>query len=225
MDQEKHFDEYAYDWWNPRGHYKFLHKLNPVRLEYIKSKVDLNNTKVLDIGCGGGILSEEIHKSGADVTGIDISEKSIKIAQSHADEKDLKITYLKESIFDISNKSIGKFDTIICFEMIEHVDNPEELLEVINKLSKKGTNIIFSTINRNLKSFLMTKVLAEYIMKIIPIGTHQYDKYITPSELSNKIENQGLTLKDVNGFIYNPFKSSFELSSDTSINYFLHAKK
>lgn len=225
MSQEKYFDNFAYDWWNPKGHYKLLHKLNPIRIEYIKSKIDLHGKKILDIGCGGGILSEALCKAGAKVTGIDVSGKSIKIAQSHAKEENLKIKYIKESIFDVTKKSYGTFDAIICFEMIEHVDDPNFLIEKINLLSKKNTQVIFSTINRNLKSFILAKLFAEYILNFIPQGTHEYSKFITPSELSLMIEKNSFNLGDIRGIFFNPLDTSFSLSNDTSINYFLYAQR
>ena len=147
--QESHFDEFAYDWWNKSGHYKLLHRLNPVRLEYILSKCNIHDKRVLDIGCGGGILSEQLHKHGAIVTGIDSSSKSITIARQHAEEQNYDIKYINKSIFDITGSD--NFDFIVCFEMIEHIDKPNKLIKKINELSAKNSGLFLSTINRNLK--------------------------------------------------------------------------
>ncbi len=223
FNQSDHFDNFAYDWWNKSGYYKLLHKLNPIRLEYIKSKFDIVGKSVLDIGCGGGILSEELCKNGANVTGIDSSKKSIAIARQHAKEENLDISYINESVFDISITS--KFDCIVCFEMIEHIDQPIKLLNKIEKLSSKNASIFVSTINRNLKSFLLAKIFAEYILSYVPKGTHQYAKFLTPYELTRMIEDNGYIVNDINGLTFNPIDNSFSLSSNTDINYFLYAQR
>ena len=221
--QESHFDEFAYDWWNKSGHYKLLHRLNPVRLEYILSKCNIHGKRVLDIGCGGGILSEQLHKQGAIVTGIDSSSKSITIARQHAEEKDYDIKYINKSIFDITGSD--NFDFIVCFEMIEHIDKPNKLIKKINELSAKNSGLFLSTINRNLKSFILAKIMAEYILNYVPKGTHQYAKFITPYELSKMVENNNYNLNNISGLSFNPINESFILSSDTDINYFLYAEK
>ena len=159
--QENHFDNYAYDWWNKTGNYKLLHKLNPLRVNYISSRFELKNKKVLDIGCGGGILSEELCKHGAKVTGVDSSEKSINIAKQHSNEQGLNIDYIHSSILDI--KALGKFDCIVCFEMIEHINEPSKLIKKIVSLSNDNSHLFLSTINRNIKSFLLAKIMAEYV--------------------------------------------------------------
>ena len=221
--QESHFDEFAYDWWNKSGHYKLLHRLNPVRLEYILSKCNIHGKRVLDIGCGGGILSEQLHKQGAIGTGIDSSSKSITIARQHAEEKNYDIKYINKSIFDITGSD--NFDFIICFEMIEHIDKPNKLIKKINELSAKNSGLFLSTINRNLKSFILAKIIAEYILNYVPKGTHQYAKFITPYELSKMVENNNYNLSDISGLNFNPIDESFVLSNNTDINYFLYAEK
>ena len=223
FNQSDHFDNFAYDWWNKSGYYKLLHKLNPIRLEYIKSKFDIVGKSVLDIGCGGGILSEELCKNGANVTGIDSSKKSIAIARQHATEENLDISYINESVFDIAITS--KFDCIVCFEMIEHIDQPIKLLNKIEKLSSKNASIFVSTMTRNLKSFLLAKIFAEYILSYVPKGTHQYAKFLTPYELTRMIEDNGYIVNDINGLSFNPIDNSFSLSSNTDINYFLYAQR
>ena len=221
--QESHFDEFAYDWWNKTGHYKLLHRLNPVRLEYILSKCNINGKKVLDIGCGGGILSEQLHKQGAKVTGIDSSSKSITIAKQHAEEQNYNIKYINKSIFDVSD--LDSFDFIVCFEMIEHIDKPNELIKKISEISTKKSGLFLSTINRNLKSFVLAKIMAEYVLNYVPRGTHQYAKFITPYELTKMLENNNYNSNDISGLNFNPIDESFILSSNTDINYFLYAEK
>ena len=223
FNQESHFDEYAYDWWNKSGHYKLLHKLNPIRLEYILSKCNINNKKVLDIGCGGGILSEQLYKHGAKVTGIDSSSKSISIARQHAKQQEYKINYINKSIFEIND--IDSFDIIICFEMIEHIDKPDKLIKKINELSIKKSSLFLSTINRNLKSFMLAKIMAEYVLNYVPRGTHQYAKFIKPYELTKLLENNNYNLNDISGLNFNPIDDSFMLSRKTDINYFVYATK
>ena len=221
--QESHFDEFAYDWWNKSGHYKLLHRLNPVRLEYILSKCNIHDKRVLDIGCGGGILSEQLHKHGAIVTGIDSSSKSITIARQHAEEKNYDIKYINKSIFDITD--CDSFDFIVCFEMIEHIDKPNELIKKINELSADKSGLFLSTINRNLKSFVLAKIIAEYVLNYVPKGTHQYAKFITPYELTKMLENNNYNLNGISGLDFNPIDESFFLSNNTDINYFMYAEK
>ena len=221
--QESHFNEFAYDWWNKSGHYKLLHRLNPVRLQYILSKCNLHGKKVLDIGCGGGILSEELCKHGASVTGIDSSSKSISIAKQHAEQNNYDIKYINKSIFEVSD--LGNFDFIICFEMIEHINNPNDLIKKIRELGSKESGLFLSTINRNLKSFMLAKIVAEYVLNYVPKGTHQYAKFVTPYELTTMLENDKYKLKDISGLSFNPLDETFLLSKNTDINYFLYAEK
>ena len=221
--QENHFDNYAYDWWNKTGNYKLLHKLNPLRVNYISSRFELKNKKVLDIGCGGGILSEELCKHGAKVTGVDSSEKSINIAKQHSDEQGLNIDYIHSSILDI--KALGKFDCIVCFEMIEHINEPSKLVKKIVSLSNDNSHLFLSTINRNIKSFLLAKIMAEYVFGLVPKGTHQYAKFITPFELDNLLQENKYHSKSIDGIFFNPINESFKISRNTDINYFFHAAK
>ena len=223
LNQESHFDEFAYDWWNKSGHYKLLHRLNPIRLEYILSRCSLDKKNVLDIGCGGGILSEELCKQGAKVTGIDSSSKSISIAKQHAEQNNYDIKYINKSIFEITD--LGIYDFIICFEMIEHINEPNDLIKKIKELSSKKSGLFLSTINRNLKSFMLAKIMAEYVLNYVPKGTHQYAKFITPYELTKILENNNYKLNDISGLNFNPLEESFNLSSNTDINYFLYAEK
>ncbi len=221
----ENFDNHAHEWWNSRGPYKMLHKLNPHRLKFITDRIELDGLSVLDIGCGGGLLSEEMTKKGAKVTGIDASRKTISVAKKHAEESKLKIDYQCTTLDQYIKKSKKRFDCIICFELIEHVPSPKKLLEEINTLSKNNSSLFLSTINRNLQSFVFAKILAEYFLKIIPIGTHKYEKFVKPSELSDNLDILKYSVEEIVGLIFNPLILDFEFSSSTNINYFLYAKK
>ena len=219
------FDNYAHEWWNKRGPYKLLHKLNPLRLKYIEDRVDIDDLTILDIGCGGGILSEALSKKGAKVTSIDASDKTIKIAKKHAVENNLKIDYKCCTLDEYIKNSKKTFDCIVCFELIEHVPDPKKLLEDINRVSKPSTKLFLSTINRNLHSFIFAKILAEYFLKIVPKGTHEYQKFIKPSEVSNVLELYNYKVQEITGMVLNPITFNFQLSSFSKINYFLYATK
>tara|TARA_Y100000996_G_scaffold405564_1_gene380856 strand:+ start:5006 stop:5698 length:693 start_codon:yes stop_codon:yes gene_type:complete len=219
------FDEHAHEWWNKRGPYKLIHNLTPLRMEYITNQVTLEDMEILDIGCGGGILAEELSKKGANVTGIDASEKTIEIAKQHSQENNLKINYECSTLEDHLKKSKKKYDSIICFELIEHVPDQLKLINDISKVSKKGSKLFLSTINRNIVSFLFAKVIAEYILKIVPQGTHQYEKFIKPSELNKILEKSNYKTIDIKGVKLNPIDFTFSFSSITKINYFMTSTK
>lgn len=219
------FDEHAHEWWNKRGPYKLIHNLTPLRMEYITNQVTLEDMEILDIGCGGGILAEELSKKGANVTGIDASEKTIEIAKQHSQENNLKINYECSTLENHLKKSKKKYDSIICFELIEHVPDQLKLINDISKVSKKGSKLFLSTINRNIVSFLFAKVIAEYILKIVPQGTHQYEKFIKPSELNKILEKSNYKTIDIKGVKLNPIDFTFSFSSITKINYFMTSTK
>ena len=219
------FDEHAHEWWNKRGPYKLIHNLTPLRMEYITNQITLEDMEILDIGCGGGILSEELSKKGANVTGIDASKKTIEIAKQHSQENDLKINYECSTLEDHLKKSKKKYDSIICFELIEHVPDQLKLINDISKVSKKGSKLFLSTINRNIVSFLFAKVIAEYVLKIVPQGTHQYEKFIKPSELNKILEKSNYKTIDIKGVKLNPIDFTFSFSSITKINYFMTSTK
>lgn len=219
------FDEHAHEWWNKRGPYKLIHNLTPLRMEYITNQVTLEDMEILDIGCGGGILAEELSKKGANVTGIDASEKTIEVAKQHSQENNLKINYECSTLEDHLKKSKKKYDSIICFELIEHVPDQLKLINDISKVSKKGSKLFLSTINRNIVSFLFAKVIAEYILKIVPQGTHQYEKFIKPSELNKILEKSNYKTIDIKGVKLNPIDFTFSFSSITKINYFMTSTK
>ena len=219
------FEADAHEWWNDRGPYKILHKINPLRIKFITERINLKGLAVLDIGCGGGLLSEELVKKGALVTGIDASKKTILVAKRHAKESNFKIDYQCIAFDEYVKKTRKKFDCVICFELIEHVKDPEKLLKDINNVSKKNSKLFLSTINRNIQSFIFAKILAEYFLKIIPKGTHKYEKFVKPSEISEILEPLNYTIEEVVGMIFNPLILNFELSSFTNVNYFLYAEK
>lgn len=219
------FDEHAHEWWNKRGPYKLIHNLTPLRMEYITNQITLEDMEILDIGCGGGILAEELSKKGANVTGIDASEKTIEIAKQHSQENNLKINYECSTLEDHLKKSKKKYDSIICFELIEHVPDQLKLINDISKVSKKGSKLFLSTINRNIVSFLFAKVIAEYVLKIVPQGTHQYEKFIKPSELNKILEKSNYKTIDIKGVKLNPIDFTFSFSSITKINYFMTSTK
>ena len=221
----ENFDKYAYEWWNKRGPYKLLHTLTPLRLKYIKSQIDLKNKKILDIGCGGGLLCEALYEDGAIVYGLDASEKTIEIARNHASERGLDITYICESFDDFVKKNDQKFDHVVCFEMIEHVDDQNQLVADIETLLNKKSKVFFSTINRNLMSFVFAKLLAEYVFNMVPKNTHTYDKFIKPSELNRILEINSFKADDITGVKFNPIRQDFLLSDFNKINYFLTASK
>ena len=219
------FDEHAHEWWNRRGPYKLIHNLTPLRMEYITNQITLEDMEILDIGCGGGILAEELSKKGANVTGIDASEKTIEIAKQHSQENNLKINYECSTLEEHLKKSKKKYDSIICFELIEHVPDQLKLINDISKVSKKGSKLFLSTINRNIVSFLFAKVIAEYVLKIVPQGTHQYEKFIKPSELNKILEKSNYKTIDIKGVKVNPIDFTFSFSSITKINYFMTSIK
>ena len=221
----ENFDNHAYEWWNKRGPYKLLHNLTPIRLKYIQDQIDVSNKKILDIGCGGGLLTEALHDAGAIVCGVDASKKTIQVAKNHANERDLNITYVCKSITDFAKSNDQKFDYIVCFEMIEHVDDQSQLINDIKSLMNKKSKVFFSTINRNLISFIFAKVIAEYVLNMVPKNTHTYDKFIRPSELNRILEKSNFKTEDITGINFNPINQSFTLSDFNKINYFLTASK
>ena len=217
----ENFDNYAHEWWNKRGPYKFIHLLTPIRLKYISDNLNLKGSKILDLGCGGGLLCEAMTNSGADVIGIDASLKTIEIAKKHAKEQNFKIEYINTDIESYDNKE--KFDAVVCFELIEHVPDPNELIKQIRRLIKPNGRLFLSTINRNLFSFMFAKLVAEYLLNIIPRGTHTYEKFIKPSEMRQMLENNKFSISDIQGLKFNPISNTFKLSTFSKINYFITA--
>ena len=218
------FNNLAHKWWDSTSEFKPLHDINPLRVDFIKSKVDLKGKRVLDIGCGGGILTEAIAREGADeVTGIDQGEKVIKIAKLHSLESQLNINYEQINIENFIKKNKQKFDVITCLEMLEHVPDPASVIKACSQILKPDGKLFLSTINRNPKSFLFAIIGAEYILKLLPKGTHTYEKFITPSELREYCNQSNLKFNDLIGMTYNPIFKTYRLEKDTSVNYLVEA--
>jgi len=219
------FAELAHQWWDTQGVFKPLHQLNPLRLNYIDSRAQLSGKQVLDVGCGGGILSESMAQRGAQVTGIDLAEKSLQVAQLHALEANVQLDYRCVTVEALAQEKPQTFDVVTCMEMLEHVPDPASVVRACAALVKPGGHVFFSTLNRNAKAYLMAVVGAEYVLNLLPRGTHDYSKFIKPSELAAWMRQAGLELQHQTGVTYNPLNKQYSLTTDTSVNYMLHAIK
>ena len=215
------------NWWNKKGDFKILHKINPIRIEYILKnfKRSLKGKKVLDIGCGGGLVSESLSLKGAFVTAIDENNRNLNQAKNHAKINSLKINYIKSSFDNFYKKNKNKFDLILCLEVLEHIDNFKKTLQQITTLVKPKGTLVLSTINRNLKSLILAKIFGEYILNWIPIGTHEFEKFIKPVEIIDVLENKNLKIKDIKGLEFNPISNQWLLTNNTNVNYFIVGKK
>jgi 2-polyprenyl-6-hydroxyphenyl methylase/3-demethylubiquinone-9 3-methyltransferase len=217
------FQSIASRWWDTESEFKPLHDINPLRCDYIDQRSNgLKNKDVLDIGCGGGILAEALTQRGANVTGIDMAEMSLGVARMHLHESQLEIDYQLITAEAFSEDHAGEFDVVTCLEMLEHVPDPESIVASAAKLLKPGGHLFFSTINRNPKSFALAIIGAEYILNMVPKGTHDYKKLIKPSELASALRANELSLLDITGITYNPFTKNYKLSRDIDVNYILH---
>lgn len=219
------FSDLAHRWWDPGSEFRPLHEINPLRLEWINSRVPLAGKTVLDIGCGGGILAESMARKGADVTGIDLSEKALKVADLHSLESGVRVKYELISAEDMAAREPGEFDVVTCMEMLEHVPDPGAVVSACAALVKPGGHVFFSTINRNPKSYLFAVLGAEYILRLLPKGTHDYAKFITPAELAQYIRSSALNLEALKGMTYNPLTKVYSLNQDTSVNYLVAASR
>ncbi|SEI92457.1 bifunctional 2-polyprenyl-6-hydroxyphenol methylase/3-demethylubiquinol 3-O-methyltransferase UbiG [Achromobacter sp. NFACC18-2] len=220
------FSALASRWWDPESEFKPLHAINPLRLEWIQECAgSLAGRKVLDVGCGGGILSESMARGGADVTGIDLADKSLKIARLHGLESGVKVEYRKVPVEELAVEQPGQYDVVTCMEMLEHVPDPASIVRACATLVKPGGWVFFSTLNRNPKSFLFAIIGAEYVLRLLPRGTHTYDQFIKPSELSAAARGAGLEPVSMRGMEYNPITQIYTLSSDTSVNYLMATRK
>jgi 2-polyprenyl-6-hydroxyphenyl methylase/3-demethylubiquinone-9 3-methyltransferase len=215
------FSKLAHKWWDTQSEFKPLHDINPLRLDYINRLAGLNGQKVLDVGCGGGILSEGMACIGANVTGIDLSDKALRVAKLHLFESGKQVSYCKISVEDMAIEHPGEFDIVTCMEMLEHVPDPGSVIASCAKLAKPGGWIFFSTLNRNPKSYLFAILAAEYVLNMLPRGTHDYAKFIKPAELAQSCRNAGLDVVDLTGMSYNPLSKVYFLGSDTSVNYMI----
>ena len=219
------FSELAHRWWDPTSEFRPLHDINPLRLEWINARALLNGRKVIDIGCGGGILAESMARKGADVTGIDLSEKALKVADLHSLEAGVTMRYELISAEDMAAREPGQYDVVTCMEMLEHVPDPASIVRAATALCKPGGHVFFSTLNRNPKSYLFAVIGAEYVLRMLPKGTHDYAKFLTPAELSQFVRQAGLQLDAMKGMTYNPFTKVYSLNSDTSVNYMIACSK
>lgn len=213
------FSSSAAHWWDLEGEFKTLHQINPLRLNYINSRTPLAKQKVIDIGCGGGILTESMVALGAQVTGIDMSKAALDVAKLHQLESGLKIDYYLCTAEEMASKMEQQFDIVTCMEMLEHVPDPLSVIKACARLVKPGGHVYFSTINRNIKSYLFAIVGAEYVLKLLPKQTHDYAKFIRPSELAEWCRKSGLAVKNLAGISYNVFNKKFSVCEDVSVNY------
>lgn len=232
------FDELARKWWDKNSEFKPLHDINPLRVDYILSKSEIDGKRVLDVGCGGGILTEALATEGANITGIDMAEKPLQVAKLHQHEtqnealseatlknKTLNIDYQLTTIEAYAQDHEGEFDVITCLEMMEHVPDPSSIIATCRKLLKPDGHLFLSTINRNAKAYLFAVVGAEYVLNLLSKGTHDYEKFIKPSEMAAWLRQEDFTLCDLKGMTYNPISKVYKLSQDTSVNYLIHARR
>jgi 2-polyprenyl-6-hydroxyphenyl methylase/3-demethylubiquinone-9 3-methyltransferase len=219
------FASLAHRWWDKTSEFKPLHAINPLRLNFIDDLVGLKDKRILDVGCGGGILSESMAERGADVTGIDLGEKALKVAKLHQLESSSKVDYRLISVEELAIQQPESFDVVTCMEMLEHVPDPESIIHACAQLTKPGGSVFFSTINRNPKAYLFAVIGAEYLLNMLPKGTHEYQKFIKPSELSSWARDSGLNVNKLRGMGYNPLIDHYSLGDDVSVNYLIHTQK
>jgi 2-polyprenyl-6-hydroxyphenyl methylase/3-demethylubiquinone-9 3-methyltransferase len=219
------FEALASRWWDAESEFKPLHDINPLRLEYINRRAKLDGKHVIDVGCGGGILAESMASHGAIVTGIDMGEAPLAVARLHQHESGVNVDYHRTTAEEFAAQHSGKFDVVTCMEMLEHVPEPASVINACATLVKPGGHVFFSTLNRNPKSFLFAIVGAEYLLRLLPKGTHEYQKFIKPSELSNWIRQAELNVSEITGMSYNPFTRTYSLGYDVDVNYLVHCQK
>lgn len=219
------FSQLAHKWWDPHSEFKPLHEINPLRLGYIDRNASLKGKTVLDVGCGGGILSESMARSGAQVTGIDLSEKALGVARLHLLESGQQVDYRKIPVETLAEESPSHFDVVTCLEMLEHVPDPASVIMACARLVKPGGWIFFSTLNRNPKSYLFAIIGAEYVLNMLPRGTHDYAKFLKPSELAQACRNARLDVVDLIGMSYNPISKVYSLGKDTDVNYMIACRR
>ena len=213
-------------WWEPTSEFRPLHEINPLRSNYIDERARLAGKTVLDVGCGGGLLSEAMAQRGAIVTGIDMGQAPLSVARLHALESGVTINYRQVPVEQLAAEQPGHFDVVTCLEMLEHVPDPAAIIQACADLAKPGAHLFFSTINRNPKSYLFAIVGAEYLLKLLPKGTHEYSKFIRPAELAGWVRAAGLTLENISGMTYNPLIKKYSMSpADVDVNYIIHVKK
>lgn len=219
------FEELASRWWDPDSEFKPLHEINPLRLEYIDRRSSLKGKTVVDIGCGGGILAESMALKGASVLGVDMGKAPLSVAQLHKLESGAELDYEQITAEELAERDAGKYDVVTCMEMLEHVPDPASVIAACSKLVKPDGHVFFSTINRNPKSYLFAIVGAEYVMKMLPKGTHEYNKFIKPSELESWARTADLHLRELTGMSYNLLSKKYSLGHDVDVNYLMHTQK
>ncbi|RFB74155.1 MULTISPECIES: bifunctional 2-polyprenyl-6-hydroxyphenol methylase/3-demethylubiquinol 3-O-methyltransferase UbiG [unclassified Herbaspirillum] len=219
------FSDLAHRWWDPTSEFRPLHEINPLRLEWINARAALSGKSVVDVGCGGGILAESMARKGAKVTGIDLSEKALKVADLHGMESGVQVRYEKIAAEDLAAREPGQFDVVTCMEMLEHVPDPASIVRACTAMVKPGGHVFFSTLNRNPKAYLFAIIGAEYLLRMLPRGTHDYAKFITPAELARFIREAGLELDGFKGLSYNPLTKLYSINQDTSVNYMVACRK
>ncbi len=219
------FSDLAHRWWDPGSEFRPLHEINPLRLEWINARAPLSGKKVVDVGCGGGILAESMARKGASVTGIDLSDKALKVADLHSLETGISVRYEKIAAEELAAREAGQYDVVTCMEMLEHVPDPSSIVQACATLAKPGGQIFFSTLNRNPKAYLLAILGAEYLLRMLPRGTHDYAKFITPAELARFTREAGLEINGLKGLSYNPLTRIYSLNADTSVNYLVACSK
>ncbi len=216
------FNRLAADWWDTEGTSAALHAINPLRLSFIQTYTNLKDRSVLDVGCGGGILTESLAIAGAQTTGLDLATASLECARRHSENNSLSINYIKSTVETYAEDNPTRFDVITCMELLEHVPDPQSIIQACSKLAKPGAHIFFSTINRNVKSYFSAIVGAEYVLKLLPKQTHDYAKFIKPSELAQWCRNAGISWQHTIGITYNPFTQQYSTTPSTDVNYIVH---
>ena len=219
------FGNLASHWWDAEGPFKTLHEINPLRLDYIEQRTDLHGARVLDVGCGGGLLCEAMNLSGAEVVGIDLAQANIDAARQHAGQSRLDIEYRNADVAVLAHAEPGAFDVVTCLELLEHVPEPDKIVAACAQAVRPGGALFFSTINRNVKSFLLAIVGAEYVLGMLPRGTHEYQKLIKPAELARACRAAGIDFKDLTGLHFNPLAQTYYLGSNVDVNYLAYALK
>jgi 2-polyprenyl-6-hydroxyphenyl methylase/3-demethylubiquinone-9 3-methyltransferase len=219
------FSDLAHRWWDPASEFRPLHEINPLRLAWIDEQAGLSGKRVLDVGCGGGILTEAMARRGAQVKGVDLSDRALKVAELHLRESMLAVEYEKIAAEALADREPARYDVVTCMELLEHVPDPASTVRACATLAAAGAHLFFATINRNPKSYLFAIIGAEYVLNLLPRGTHDYAKFVRPSELSQSCRAAGLTVNNLIGMTYNPFTRIYSLGRDTDVNYIVHAMK